>query len=183
MTWSVFFLICFVFGFVLSAVAFLSGSAHLHIHAPGSGHGAEHGRGGGSKLNFGTLAAFVLWFGGVGCILVRMSGIGLVVAVVGSALAGFAGAMLVWLFIARVLMPGDKPLDPADYELPGSIGRVSSPVRENGTGEMIFVQQGRRQGVPIRSESGKPLAAGAEVVVTRYERGIAYVREWEEFTA
>jgi hypothetical protein len=48
---------------------------------------------------------------------------------------------------------------------------------------MIFVQQGRRSGVPIRSENGEPIPAGKEVVVTRYENGIAYVREWDELTA
>lgn len=179
MNWSVFFLVCFVFGFALSAIAFLSGSAHLHFH----GHHGGTGRGAGGKLNFGTLAAFVMWFGGTGSILLRMSGIGLVFAVAISILGGLAGASVIWTFVARVLAPGDKPLDPADYRMEGSLGRVSSPVSANGTGEMIFVQQGRRQGVPIRSESGKPLAKGAEVVVTRYERGIAYVREWEEFTA
>jgi hypothetical protein len=51
------------------------------------------------------------------------------------------------------------------------------------TGEMIFLQQGRRTGVPIRSDTGHPIAAGREVVVTRYEHSIAYVREWEEMNA
>jgi hypothetical protein len=31
-----------------------------------------------------------------------------------------------------------------------------------------------------RSEHGEVLAKGEEVVVTRYERGIAYVRRWED---
>jgi len=48
---------------------------------------------------------------------------------------------------------------------------------------MIFVQQGRRSALPIRSEGGNPIPRGREVVVTRYEQGIAYVREWEELTA
>lgn len=179
MTLSTFFFACFVFGFALSAIAFLSGSAHMHLHF----HGHHAGHGGASKLNFGTLAAFIMWFGGTGSILMRLSGIGLWLVLVGSAAAGIAGSVIIWLFVARVLLPGDKPLDPADYRMTGAVGRVAGAVRPNGTGEMIFVQEGRRQGVPIRSESGKPLAAGTEVVVTRYERGIAYVREWEEFTA
>jgi membrane protein implicated in regulation of membrane protease activity len=85
-------------------------------------------------------------------------------------------------FIAKVVAPGDIPLDPADYRMVGSLGTVSSAVRPNGTGEMIFVQQGRRSGVAIRSEGGDPIAVGKEVVVTRYEGGIAYVREWDELT-
>lgn len=175
MSWPVFFFGCFVFGFALSAIALLSGSAHLHFH----GH---HG-GGGSRVNFGTLAAFIMWFGGTGAILLRMSGVALYVAITGATIAGIAGATVIWMFTARVLARGDQPLDPDDYRMTGSVGHVSSPVRANGTGEMIFVQQGRRQGVPIRSENGKPIDAGAEVVVTRYEGGIAYVREWNEFTS
>jgi membrane-bound ClpP family serine protease len=45
---------------------------------------------------------------------------------------------------------------------------------------MIFAQEGVRRGVAVRSESGEPIEQGAEVVVTRYEGGIAYVRTWEE---
>jgi hypothetical protein len=59
---------------------------------------------------------------------------------------------------------------------------VSSVVRENGTGEMIFSQNGVRRAASARSEDGRPIAKGVEVVVTRYERGIAYVRAWEEMS-
>ena len=44
MTWEQFFLGCFAFGFVLSLVGFLAGSAHLHFHMH---HGHVHGHGGG----------------------------------------------------------------------------------------------------------------------------------------
>jgi len=47
---------------------------------------------------------------------------------------------------------------------------------------MIFTQEGVRKPCAARSEDGGPLAKGEEVVVTRYERGIAYVRQWEDFT-
>jgi membrane protein implicated in regulation of membrane protease activity len=116
-------------------------------------------------------------------VLSNWGGIGLVVILLLAILTGLAGATVIFLFAAKVLAPGDRPLDPEDYRMTGAVGRVSSPVVENGTGEMIFVQQGRRTGVPIRSENGTPIPAGKEVVVTRYENGIAYVREWEEFTA
>jgi hypothetical protein len=178
MTLPTFFLGCLVFGFMLSAISFLAGSLHIHVH--GHHHG---GHGGGSKLNFGSVAAFITWFGGTGYILTRFTGIGLLLVLAGAVVAGCAGAAIILIFIAKVLAPGDIPLDPADYRIIGALGTVSSPVVHNGTGEMIFVQQGRRAGVPIRSENGHPIPAGREVVVTRYEQGIAYVREWEELTA
>jgi hypothetical protein len=180
MTWELFFLACFAFGFVFCLAAFLGGSAHFHLHFHHV-HG-PHGHGGG-HFNFGTIAAFLTWFGGAGYILTNWGGVGLVVVLMLAGLVGFAGAVLLFLFTAKVLAPGDRPLDPADYRVEGALGRVSSPVLPCGTGEMIFVQQGRRAAVPIRSESGVAIPAGKEVVVTRYEDGIAYVREWDELTA
>ncbi|MGD1069213.1 MAG: hypothetical protein ABSB15_03650 [Bryobacteraceae bacterium] len=186
MTWETFFLGCFAFGFVLSLIAFLAGSAHLHLHMHHGAHMAHGhgGQGGGvSKFNFGTIAAFLTWFGGAGYILSSWGRFGLFLVLTTAAVTGIAGAAVIFLFAAKVLAPGDQPLDPEDYRMVGALGKVSSPVRANGTGEMIFVQQGRRAGVPIRSENGNPIAAGTEVVVTRYEQGIAYVREWDELTA
>ena len=181
MTWEQFFLACFTFGFVFSLVGFLAGSAHLHFHI---GHGHVHsGSGGASKFNFGTIAAFLTWFGGAGYIMSSWGRIGLALILTVAVAIGLVGAVIIFLFVAKVLAPGDKPLDPADYRMVGALGTVSCSVMPNGTGEMIFVQQGRRSAVPIRSESGTPIPVGKEVVVTRYENGIAYVREWEELTA
>lgn len=180
MTWEQFFLGCFAFGFVLSLIAFVAGSAHLHFHM-GHGHvGHVHGV---SRFNFGTIAAFLTWFGGAGYILSSWGRIGLALVLIVAAAIGLIGAAIIFLFAAKVLAPGDLPLDPDDYRIVGALGTVSSPVRPNGTGEMIFVQQGRRSAVPIRSENGTPIPKGREVVVTRYEQGIAWVREWEELTA
>lgn len=193
MTWELFFLGCFVFGFVLSLLAFLAGSTHLHLqhdvhHDVHFHHGvhADHGMAGHhvpSKLNFGTLAAFLTWFGGAGYILVNWGGVGLVVVLMLAALVGFAGAVLIFWFAAKVLAPAERPLDPADYRMEGVLGTVSCAVMVGGTGEMIFVQQGRRAAAAIRSESGNAIATGVEVVVTRYADGIAWVREWDELTA
>ncbi len=97
-----------------------------------------------------------------------------------SLLSGLAGAAAVFWFLFKVLLKHDRDLDPADYEMVGVLGRLSSRVLENGTGEMIFSQNGVRRAASARSEDGRPIARGAEVVVTRYEHGIAYVRPWEE---
>jgi hypothetical protein len=54
------------------------------------------------------------------------------------------------------------------------------PIRENGTGEIIYSQAGTRRTCGARSENGNALDKGEEIVVTRYDKGIAYVRLWEE---
>ena len=87
---------------------------------------------------------------------------------------------MVFLFLTRVLMSREETMDPADYEMVGVLGRLSNPIREGGTGEIIYSQAGTRRTCGARSENGGALEKGAEVVVTRYEKGIAYVQRWEE---
>ena len=60
------------------------------------------------------------------------------------------------------------------------LGHIGSPIRAGGTGEIIFSQEGTRHTCGARSENGEALPRGTEVIITRYERGIAYVRHWEE---
>jgi len=82
--------------------------------------------------------------------------------------------------LTRVLISDDACLDPADFEMTGVLGRVSSPIREGGTGEIIYSQAGTRRTCGARAEDGAAIAKGSEIVVTRYEKGIAYVRLWTE---
>jgi membrane protein implicated in regulation of membrane protease activity len=189
MSWSMFYLICFVVGFGLSALSFLFGSfhaslPHLHLHHGmhlGHGHGGGHD-GAGAWFNLGTVAAFLAWFGGTGYLLLHYYSVLFGVALVISTFAGLGGAAIVFLFLARVLMRHEKELDSADFEMTGVLGRLTIPIRAGGTGELIYTQEGTRRVSGARSESGVPIAKGAEVVVTRYEKGIAYVRPWDELT-
>lgn len=196
MTWSDFYLVCFLVGFSLSALALLAGSVHLnlpHLHVhPGvhaaSGHGAFArgvARGGGPRgglswFNFGTIAAFLAWFGGTGFLLERYYHVWVVIALGVAILSGLGASTVVFWFLARVLMARETELDAADYDMIGVLGKLSIPIRAGGTGEIIYSQQGTRRVAGARSETGIAIAKGAEVVVTRYEKGIAYVRPWEE---
>jgi hypothetical protein len=62
----------------------------------------------------------------------------------------------------------------------GVLGRLSIPIRPGGTGELIYSQEGTRRVTGARSEDGSRIPKGAEVMVTRYDKGIAYVRPWED---
>ncbi len=64
----------------------------------------------------------------------------------------------------------------------GMLGHVSCIIRPRGVGEMIFVRDGSRRAVPARSDDGSEIPRDEEVVVTRYEKGIAYVRTWAALT-
>ena len=61
--------------------------------------------------------------------------------------------------------------------------RVSGTIRGEGTGEILFSQNGARRFSPARSENGEPIARDTEVVVMRYERGVAFVRSWDDVSS
>jgi len=197
MTWTDFYLVCFVVGFFLSVLLFLAGglhfhSPHFHVHMPGmhggggsapAGGRAHVGRGGQvSPLNLFTLTAFLAWFGGTGYLLSCHSTMWFFTALIISLLAGTGGAAVIYLFSSRVLTSPDEALDPADFEMVGVLGKLSVRIREGGTGEMIYSQAGTRRVCAARSEDGSAILKGTEVVVTRYERGVAYVRCWSELS-
>jgi membrane protein implicated in regulation of membrane protease activity len=208
-TWSDFYLACFAVGFLLSAVSFIAGGLRWHAHLPHLPHGGGHVLGGHapaghvptaannsaaagahtghhapvSPFNFVTLTAFLAWFGGTGFLITRFSSVWFALGLLIALGAGLFGAAIVFLFLTRVLISREEDMDSADYEMVGVLGRISMPIRENGTGEIIYSQAGTRRTCGARSESGSAIEKGAEIVVTRYDKGIAYVRRWEEMNS
>jgi hypothetical protein len=134
-----------------------------------------------SKLNFMTVTAFLAWFGGTGYLLARYAGLWVWFGFGVATVVGLAGASAVFWILGK-LVAREYNLNPADYDMMGVLGHVSSPVRQGGIGEMVFSQEGVRKAAPIRSEEGRPIEKGVEVVVTRFEKGVAYVRRWDELS-
>lgn len=212
MTWSDFYLICFAIGFCFSFFSFVFGGSrfgklhlphfhgHAHLpaaHGPGPAGGAAHtGTAGGNGLdgahvhpgatvplfNPPSIAAFLAWFGGAGYLLTRFSALWVGTALSLSVLAGVVGGAIIFFFLTKVLISDQEYLDPADFEMVGVLGKLSVPIREGGTGELIYSQMGTRRVCGARSDNGCAIARGSEVVVTRYDRGIAYVRLWSEMS-
>jgi membrane protein implicated in regulation of membrane protease activity len=200
---AAFFLICFFIGLLFTVISFFLGLGHdvagvavgadgldhdgaIHLsHAqPAVGEGppeqamAHHGSP--SPLNLSTIMAFLTWFGGAGYILRSYYGAWLWLAVVVGSAAGLAGATIVFAFLSRVLYASQRVLDPNDYRLPGTLARVSSPIRAGGTGEIIFTKDQTRQVAGARSVDGEAITRGTDVVIMRYERGLAYVQRWDD---
>ena len=147
-------------------------------HAPG-GHQALRGSGV-SPFNPPSLAAFLAWFGGTGYLLTRFSTVWVGLGLLFSVVSGVVGGGIIFFFLSRVLISDEENMDPADYEMVGVLGRLCVSIREGGTGEILYSQAGTRRVCGARSEDGSAIAKGTEVVVTRYEKGIAYVRLWSE---
>jgi membrane protein implicated in regulation of membrane protease activity len=210
MNWADFYLICFAVGFSFSLLSVLAGGLRWRLHFPHFSHmhGPAHGQpvpgtaashtpatpvSGGksishsptgdiSPFNFITLTAFLSWFGGAGYLLARYSSLWVVSGLGLAVFTGLVGGGIVFLFLSRVLISPEESMDPADYEMVGVLGRVSVPIREAGTGEIIYSQAGTRRTCGARCENGNAVTKGSEVVVTRYEKGIAYVRLWTEIS-
>src|SRR5213594_2300678 len=187
MTWSDFYLFCFLVGFSLSVLSFLAGAVGIHLpfqvrlpfhleHHVGGAHGGMRGSFGGgvhfSWLNASTAMAFLAWFGGTGYILTRHSHFVAVVSLGFSIVAGLVAGLIVFRFMARIVKATDAQLLDWDHRIEGSVGFVSSPIRENGTGEVIFEQNSVRKSLAARSADGQPVAKGTEVAIERYEDGI-----------
>lgn len=205
--WETFFLVCFGVGMVMSLIAFFAGTLSIHLpsklHVPSLGHhahvgsaGAVHGaklpapgQGAGqsgvdlthvSAFNFPSMMAFLAWFGAVGYLCVHHYYLGWVFSLGASLVGGVIGGGLVYMFLKK-MVSYDGSLDPADYRLVGAIGTLSMNLRAGGTSEMVYVQGGARKTCAARADGGEMLAKGTEVVITRFEKGIAYVKRWEDW--
>jgi len=208
MNWETFYLVCFLVGLLLSAFSLLGGMGHIgghvpvplaHIpHLPAAGHvphlpQAAHLPPGtaGQPVQAGatvpwwnafSIMIFLCWFGAAGYLLTRYGGFVAGVVLVVAGVCGLAGGAIVFFFLARVLLPHERELTADETDVVGVVGHVSAPIRAAGTGEIVYEQMGALHSAPARSEDGQPIPKQEEVFVVRYERGIAYVRRWEEMS-
>jgi hypothetical protein len=202
MNWESFYLVCFLAGLMLSFVSLLGGMGHFggHVHAPhlphaghmGHGVGAHPGSGGGGGSagpgvgpevpwwNAFSIMIFLCWFGASGYLLTKYGGFVAGLVVVLAAICGLAGGAILFLFMNKFLMPHERELTAFETEVIGVVGRISSPIRSGGTGEIVYQQLGATRSAIARSDDGEPIGKQEEVYVIRYEKGIAYVKRWED---
>ena len=181
------FVVCFIAGLGLSVVSFVSGLEHVNVfdsifhghrvlHLPRLGRHARGRRS--SMINAAAITAFLTWFGGGGLLLERLTPWSLPLIYGGAAIVGLSGGALINSVIGALAR---RESTAASLSMLGVIGKTVVPIREgDGTGEIVFTHAGTRRVAGARSESGRAITKGTEVVVTRYEKGIAYVATWDE---
>ncbi len=150
-------------------------AAHTHIaahtqHDPGHSYKDSIG-----WFNFSALVVFLTWFGGAGFILKSMrvdNWLSVVLAIV----SGIIGYMAVLLFLSKVLVSSQTPaMRLEDYDLTGTVAKVTSTIFENGVGEVIFSKHGTRRAVAARSANGGIMPRESQVVILQFEKGVALV--------
>jgi membrane protein implicated in regulation of membrane protease activity len=166
----------FLFGLLFTVGSFILGVIDVGWEASHDGGGDHFGH---SVLNVGVILTFITWLGGVSYLARNSFDAALGISVIIGLVAAFAAAYGIFRMLGYV-RTRENVMRAEDYRLPGQIARVASPIREGGTGEVVYVQQGRRQVSAARSERGVPIARGAEVVILRVDKGIAYVDLWDQ---
>ncbi|MFN8524290.1 MAG: NfeD family protein [Chloroflexota bacterium] len=158
------------------------GSA-AHAAEAGHAHGAADERvsSSPSPFNLNTATAFLAFFGGVGYVVRTALGWSAGLSLLVGAVAGIVAGAGIFFFLVRILLAGQRQLNSDDFRIEGTVGHVTRAIREGGIGEILFVRDGARRSEGARSVDDSPIEIGAEVVVVRYERGIAYVEPWQQF--
>ena len=181
------YLICFILGLVLSVLSFAGGLSHLHLghfHISHTGHAHTHA--GAHGLPLSTASPSPHSSAGsarqdIFSSATAASSRSLVLLL--SIISGIIGATILWAVLFKLLLPRERVLTAEETEMPGVIAQVSDSIRDkDGIGEIIFSQTGARRSTAARSEDGTPIQRGTEVVVIRYERGVAYVRPFDDFS-
>jgi hypothetical protein len=195
------FLFTFLFGLVFTVVSLFLGASHMggldagHAGGPdlahdvggldaghaAAGHSDAGGDGGPSVFNLPTIMAFLTWFGGAGYIFTRTLGAGALLAVPMAVISGMVGGTIMFVLLTRLLWPMmSKPMSDAAYRLPGTPAKVVSSIRAGGVGEIVYTKAGSRFTAGAKAVNDRPVPKGAEVVIIKYERGLAYVQSIDE---
>jgi hypothetical protein len=135
-----------------------------------------------AHVNLYSINGFLTWFGATGYILTHISGWPLGIASGAATLVGCVGGIIVAFYLAR-LRAGERVLHAEDYEIIGTLARVTVTITDGGVGEIVFEKAGTRRSEAARSWNSAELARGSEVMVTGYVRGIALVKLWSEVLA
>lgn len=155
-----------------------------HSAAAHDGHGGQD-LGGGTGLpllNASSALGALTWFGAAGYLLTRLGDWALPLVLLGAIAVGALG----WYLIARFLqliLKGEVEMDPEDYRLEGTVGRLTVSIPAGGTGEIVFTKAGSTRSEAARAIGGEAIPRGSEVVITAYADGFASVQPWTEFVA
>jgi hypothetical protein len=174
-----------------------SAMSHVLGHTDGGahGHGVDHGAHATdhgdhpsplpllSRLplfNPSALLAFITCFGAAGYILTHFAGWPSLPAVLVALIPGLLGDVIIAAVIAKIIA-SETIMRPIDYELEGTLGRVTISIPANGVGEVIFSKGGTRRSEAARSLNATAIPYDTEVVIVEYAHGVAIVVPYDEF--
>lgn len=170
----------FLFGVLFTVGSLLLGFADLGVDSDadhGGDFGHDHGFAG--LLNVSSILAFITWFGGIGYIV--RNGLGWIwpIALIVGFVGAYGAAWIAFQFVRRILRSPDDSLDPRDYDRVGVLARVTSSIRADGVGEIVWEQKGTRMVTSARASGSDPIGRGTEVLILRVDKGMAVVEPFD----
>jgi len=174
------FLFLFAFGllFSIATLVFGVGDDIPGLDFFGGDHsGHTHG-----PFSLSVIMVFLTWFGAAGYIARTWGGLAAWLVLPIATVVGLVGGAVIWYVLVKVLPRGESRLDPAMYDLRGTVAQVTSSIRSGGTGEIVYTVDGKRRVDGARSDDSSSISNGVEVSIVRYAGGIAYVvpLDWAE---
>lgn len=145
-------------------------------------HGVERNKGTSvtrpaAYLNLPAVAALMIAFGAVGYLFVRNSGFSttslLVLAAIGGGLGWFGMSMLMGKWALR---PGEPNPHDAAEEIQGQPAVVVTAISIGSPGSIRYGHDG--QVAAAKSIDSSTLVPGTEVVIDRFDDGVAIVEDW-----
>ena len=125
-----------------------------------------------------TIFTFITSFGGAGMVLTRIDATNNpFLHVPLSVIAGFSGAAVVFAIFNKIFSATQSSSEARVATLIGLSATVTTPIPENGLGEIAYVVGGSRYNSPAREESGQAVPIGAEVKIARIVGGTYYVKK------
>ncbi|MGO8949543.1 MAG: hypothetical protein ACLQUY_18210 [Ktedonobacterales bacterium] len=135
------------------------------------------------SLNLYGLLILLLIFGLLGYLLHNYTNIGAELSLLLALLTGLGGALLVSSLLSSLFYNREVGIVGAESsQLEGHLGKTSMGIRENGIGEVIYMNShGGRQSIGARSADGKSIPADTDIVILSTRNGIASVQPWDRF--
>jgi hypothetical protein len=130
------------------------------------------------RINITAIVLFLAIFGAVGLLLEPAHELSSLLIGGIAAACGVAGGAVVNRVLAAIVAK-ERPLEPVNFT--GVLAQVTIPIRDGGgTGEIIYTLDGTRCCSGARSDDGVGIGRGTEVVIVRYDKGIAYVAAFDD---
>lgn len=147
-------------------------------------HGVEKNRGAAvsrpaAHMNLPALAALMISFGAVGYLLLRNSGLSSLATGMISAASGVAGWVAMSFLMANWALRAVAPSAHDEAEkFQGQLALVVSAISSSSLGSIRYERNGEQHLAPARGLGERDLPGGTEVVIDRFEEGVAVVEDW-----
>lgn len=167
----------FTIGTLVLGISDIGADSDTDIGADGNGGALDNFS---SLFNVSSILAFITWFSGSAYVARNGFGWAVGFALLIGLIVGIAGAAAITWFMYSFLRKNSPELNPADWDQIGQIGNVTSTIREEGIGEVIFERHGSRHSIPARTKDGVGIERGVEVVILDIDKGVAIVQPWQD---